>query len=68
MNYMKRLSVKLSMIPSDDEVDRRASVYNEEGRKPSVYVSPEGVRHPVDETNQKLVEFRMLVGSRWLHC
>ena len=53
---------KVKMAPTDEELGRRQSVYPADGRRSSQY--PEETPSIVLENSEKLMEFRMLVGSK----
>ena len=53
------------MAPSDEELGRRQSVYPDDGRRSSQY--PEEVPSTFMENSEKLMQFRLLVGSEsWI--
>lgn len=63
MDWIRRFLQGMRAAPSDEELGRRSSVYPDENRSRKstqlAYEEP----NVVLETSEKLMEFRMLVGS-----
>ena len=53
---------KVNMAPSNEELGRRQPVYPPEGRPSAQY--PAEVANATIDSSEKLMEFRMLVGSQ----
>lgn len=63
MDLFRRFLQGVRVAPSDEELGRRSSVYPSEPRK-SV-PNPDEAPSAVLESSDKLMEFRMLIGSEY---
>jgi hypothetical protein len=61
MDMVRRMMATVNLAPSNEELGRRDPVYPQ-GRRSSQYADE--VVNPVIESSEKLMEFRMLVGSK----
>ena len=62
MDYLRQLLAKVRLVRTDEELGEQTAVYPND-RRQSVNTHDE-TNCPVIETSGKLVEYRMLVGSK----
>lgn len=62
LSGIRKVLATMHVGPSNEELGRRESVYPADGRRSAQF--PDEVANPVMETSQKLMEFRLLVGSQ----
>ena len=66
MDWIRRFLQRVHVAPSDEELGHRTSIYAEEGKSRKSGEMEVAYEEPnvVLETSAKLMEFRMLVGSK----